>query len=89
MSIRDNFFYIQRMFPITAATSRIEMEVYRHKNAADEEFKNICQFYNQVLEEDKQLCEGAQKNLDAGVFVNGSLHPEKEKVRSITPTMLT
>jgi hypothetical protein len=37
------------------------------------------EFYKQVLEEDKILCEGAQKNLGAGVFRNGELHPEKER----------
>lgn len=69
------------MIPVTATTSRIENEVYRHKNATDEQFTNLCNFYKQVLEEDKQLCIGAQENLNSGVFVNGELHPDKEKVR--------
>lgn len=30
--------------------------------------------------EDKQLCNAAQRNLSAGVFVNGQLHPQAEKV---------
>lgn len=85
---RDNFFYIQRMFPVTATTSMIEMEVFRHKNAGDDEFKNICAFYNQVLEEDKELCEAAQKNLSAGIFVNGELHPQKERVRILSSNRL-
>ncbi|KAK6429332.1 hypothetical protein LTR95_014519, partial [Oleoguttula sp. CCFEE 5521] len=75
----DNFFYIQRMFPTSATTSKIECEVYRHQNAGDEEFANICAFYKQVLEEDNELCEGAQKNLGAGVFTSGNLHPDKER----------
>ncbi|KAF2767124.1 ISP domain-containing protein [Teratosphaeria nubilosa] len=74
----DHFFYIQRMFPVTATSSRIEIEVYRHKNASNQEFQDICAFYNQVLNEDKELCEAAQKNLNAGIFVNGQLHPDKE-----------
>lgn len=78
--LRDNFFYIQRMFPVTATTSRIEYEVFRHVTAGDEEFKAINDFYVQVLNEDKELCEAAQENLSAGIFVNGELHPEKEKV---------
>jgi hypothetical protein len=68
------------MIPISATESRIENEVYRHKDAADEKFKALCDFYAQVLEEDKDLCEGAQENLSAGVYVTGELHPDKEKV---------
>ena len=68
------------MVPTSPTTSKIENEVYRHKNAPDEEFANICDFYRQVLEEDKDLCEGAQRNMDANVFTSGELHPDKEKV---------
>lgn len=69
------------MIPVTAVTSRIENEVYRHKNATNEEFAKINEFYHQVLAEDKELCEGAQRNINAGVYVNGEFHPDKEKVR--------
>lgn len=81
----SNFFYIQRMIPVSATKTRIENEVYRHHNAGDEEFAAINAFYKQVLEEDKQLCIGAQENLSAGVFINGELHPEKEKVCRCLP----
>lgn len=67
------------MIPVSETTSRIENEVYRHKNATDEKFKALCDFYTQVLEEDKELCEGAQANLSGGVYVTGELHPQKEK----------
>lgn len=77
---REHFFYIQRMIPVTATTSRIENEVYRHKNATDKEFNDLCEFYKQVLEEDKELCIGAQRNLNSGVYTNGEFHPDKEKV---------
>lgn len=69
------------MIPVTATTSKVENEVYRHKDATDAEFEAINAFYRQVLDEDKELCVGTQRNLDAGVFVNGELHPNKEKVR--------
>ncbi|KAK5095932.1 hypothetical protein LTS08_007813 [Lithohypha guttulata] len=49
-------------------------------NATDEHFAVIISFYNQVLNEDKDLCQAAQKNLNAGIFTNGELHPEKEIV---------
>lgn len=66
-----------------ATKTKIENEIYRHKVATDEEFSAINAFYKQVLEEDKHLCNEAQRNLDAGVFVNGELHPDKEKVSLI------
>ncbi|KAF2812094.1 ISP domain-containing protein [Mytilinidion resinicola] len=79
VTVTEHFFYIQRMIPVTATKSKIECEVYRHKNATDEEFGNICAFYKQVLDEDKQLCNAAKENLNSGVFINGELHPDKEK----------
>ncbi|KAH7020700.1 Rieske [2Fe-2S] iron-sulfur domain-containing protein [Microdochium trichocladiopsis] len=78
-TVTDNFFYIQRMLPVTATTSRVENEVFRHKNATDKQFEDINKFYHQVLSEDKDLCDGAQKNMNAGVLVAGELHPEKER----------
>ncbi|KAF2724603.1 hypothetical protein K431DRAFT_147160 [Polychaeton citri CBS 116435] len=57
------------------------VEVYRHHDATDKQFADINAFYHQVLEEDKQLFNGSQSNFDAGVFINGELHPEKERVR--------
>lgn len=68
------------MVPLTATTSKVENEVYRHRDATDEEFENINAFYRQVLDEDKELCVGTQENLNSGVFTNGELHPNKEKV---------
>ncbi|KAF5004577.1 hypothetical protein FDECE_8907 [Fusarium decemcellulare] len=79
VTVTKNFFYIQRMIPVSETKTKIENEVYRHYSASDEEFKAIMAFYKQVLEEDKDLCNGTQKNLNAGVFLNGELHPEKEK----------
>lgn len=57
----------------------MEYEVYRHNDATDEEFEYIDAFFKRVLQEDKTLCNNAQKNLDAGIFVNGQLHPELEQ----------
>lgn len=54
--------------------------MYRHNSASDKDFQEITSFYRQVLKEDKDLCNAAQRNLDAGIFVTGQLHPEKEKV---------
>lgn len=67
------------MVPTSATTTRIENDVFRHKNATDEQFKAIIDFYHQVLGEDKVLCDRAQANINAGVYVNGEFHPQKEK----------
>lgn len=67
------------MIPLSATTSKVENEVYRHRDATDEEFANINAFFRQVLDEDRELCVGAQENLNGGVFTNGELHPNKEK----------
>jgi hypothetical protein len=69
---------MMRCVPTSVNTCSIEYEVYRHVDATDEEFEYIDSFFKRVLAEDKDLCNAAQKNLDAGVFVNGELHPELE-----------
>ncbi|WYZ42408.1 hypothetical protein EsH8_VI_000107 [Colletotrichum jinshuiense] len=79
MTISKDFMYIQRCVPVSAAQSSMEYEVYRHKDAKEEDFTYISEFFKQVLREDKDLCNGAQKNLNAGIFVNGELHPRVEK----------
>jgi hypothetical protein len=68
------------MLPLTATTSKIEFEVYRHKDATDEQFANMKSFYETIMEEDKHLCNASQLNLNSGVYFNGELHPDKEKV---------
>lgn len=57
----------------------MEYEVYRHIESSDEAFTEINVLYKQVLKEDKDLCDGAQRNLNAGIFTNGKLHPLNEK----------
>ena len=57
----------------------MEYEVYRHKDASDEEFERIDSMFKRVLGEDKYLCDNTQKNLNAGVFINGEMHPRMEE----------
>ena len=54
-------------------------EVYRNKNSSDKDFHDIADMYARVMGEDKVLCERAQGNLDAGIYVSGALHPRWEK----------
>ena len=69
-----------RTIPISSTQTLMEYEIYRHNNATDEEFKYMDDFFKQVVSEDKGLCNAAQKNLNAGLYTNGQLHPELEKV---------
>ena len=57
-----------------------ENEVCRHKNATDSVSDDIMAFYQQLLTEDKTLCDGWQRNLNLGVFFSGELHSNKEDV---------
>lgn len=70
---------MQRFTPISPTKSVMRYEVYRHKNASDEAFNLISDMYKRIMSEDKYLCINSQKNLNAGVFINGELHPEMEK----------
>ncbi|KAJ9265268.1 hypothetical protein DTO195F2_1880 [Paecilomyces variotii] len=79
MTVSPHFFYLMRCVPTSVTTVSMEYEVYRHKDATDEEFEHVDSFFKRVLNEDKILCNNTQRNLKAGVFVNGQLHPELEK----------
>lgn len=69
---------MQRFTPVSPIKSVMRYEVYRHNDATDEDFNLISDMYKRIMSEDKYLCIHTQKNLNAGVFVNGLLHPEME-----------
>ncbi|KAJ5288808.1 hypothetical protein N7478_001838 [Penicillium angulare] len=77
-NISPNFFFMQRFTPTSPTQCVMRYEVYRHKDATDEAFTLISDMYKRIMSEDKYLCIHSQKNLNAGVFVNGELHPEME-----------
>ncbi|CAH0022427.1 unnamed protein product [Clonostachys rhizophaga] len=79
MTVTPHFFYMMRCVPTSYTHCSMEYEVYRHKNASDEDFKTIDEMFKRILNEDKWLCNNAQKNLNAGVFVNGEMHPRMEQ----------
>ena len=70
---------IQKFLPSGPTNSSMHYEVYRNKNSSDEDFRTIADTYARVMGEDKVLCDRAQKNLNAGVFVAGQMHPRAEK----------
>ncbi|KAL3491053.1 Rieske [2Fe-2S] domain protein [Aspergillus germanicus] len=79
MNVSPHFFFTQRFVPVAPGKSVMKYEVYRNKNSTDEQFDVINSMYKRIMSEDKYLCTLAQKNLNAGVFVNGELHPTMEK----------
>ena len=57
----------------------MEYEVYRHREASNEDFEKVDAVFKRILSEDKWLCNNAQQNLNTGVFVNGEMHPRMEQ----------
>ncbi|KAL1847300.1 hypothetical protein Plec18167_001380 [Paecilomyces lecythidis] len=78
-NVSPHFFFMQRFTPHSPTKSVMRYEVYRNKYSSDEDFNIISDMYKRIMSEDKYLCINTQKNLNAGVFVNGELHPEMEK----------
>ncbi|KAL5342060.1 ring hydroxylating alpha subunit-domain-containing protein [Aspergillus crustosus] len=79
MTVSGDFFYLMRCVPLSASQTHMQYEVYRHNEASDEAFHKIDSIFKQVLKEDKDLCNSAQRNLNAGVYIHGNLHPQHEK----------
>ncbi|KAF2648913.1 ISP domain-containing protein [Lophiostoma macrostomum CBS 122681] len=79
MTVTPHFFFMQKFLPINPTETHVLYEVYRNKNSPEDEFQRINKMYKRVMNEDKPLCDLAQKNLSAGVFINGELHPKMEK----------
>ena len=58
------------------AVTRMEFDYYNLKDG--EEFEEYFKFVRKVAMEDYELCEGAQGNLERGIYSQGVLNPEKE-----------
>ncbi|RYO31813.1 hypothetical protein AA0113_g11827 [Alternaria arborescens] len=78
-TITKHFLFMQKFMPKSADETVMYYEVWRNKHSSEEDFLFISDTYKRVMGEDKVLCERAQKNIKAGVFVNGELNPYKEK----------
>ncbi|KAK3075640.1 hypothetical protein LTR53_000882 [Teratosphaeriaceae sp. CCFEE 6253] len=78
-NISPHFFMIQRFVPSGPTTSSMQYQVFRNKHSSEDDFQLVNNIYKRIMSEDKYLCDLAQKNLEAGVFVNGELHPRMEK----------
>jgi phenylpropionate dioxygenase-like ring-hydroxylating dioxygenase large terminal subunit len=78
-TITKHFLFMQKFMPKSPDETVMYYEVWRNKHSSEEDFLFISDTYKRVMGEDKVLCERAQKNIKAGVFVNGELNPYKEK----------
>ncbi|EXJ72897.1 cytochrome P450 oxidoreductase [Cladophialophora psammophila CBS 110553] len=79
ISVLPHFIMLQRFLPKGPRSSSMHYQIYRNKNSSEVDFQRIHQLYAKVVSEDKVLCELTQKNLNAGIFVNGQMHPRLEK----------
>jgi len=79
MNVSPHFFFTQRFVPQGPGRTTVRYEVFRNKYSSEEDFQLINQIYKRIMSEDKGLCDLAQKNINAGVFVNGEMHPTMEK----------
>ncbi|KAI5361737.1 putative aromatic-ring-hydroxylating dioxygenase, alpha subunit, rieske [2Fe-2S] iron-sulfur [Septoria linicola] len=81
ITVAPAFFYIGRWILTSAGETRMEYEYYRRSDGKtdDKDFHFYVETFKQVLQEDKDPCTAAQKNLNAGIFQNGQLHLEAEK----------
>ncbi|KAL7007345.1 hypothetical protein EMMF5_003184 [Cystobasidiomycetes sp. EMM_F5] len=70
--------YMMRAVPVDAHTTRLEYDVFRHHSMPMQELREFMSFYEQVEQEDYDLCEATQRGLEAGVYSKGTLHPQKE-----------
>ncbi|EJU00742.1 ISP domain-containing protein [Dacryopinax primogenitus] len=64
--------------PIDARTCRVSMEYWVDKSLSEQEKEDFVKSFYQVFKEDCDLCEKVQKNVDAGVYSKGVLHPTHE-----------
>ncbi|KAG8625588.1 hypothetical protein KVT40_005989 [Elsinoe batatas] len=92
-TVNPHFIMIQRFVPSSATKSHISYQVFRNKSSSEEDFQTVNKMYKRVMTEDKALCNAAQRNLNAGIFINGEMHPKMEKgplyFQSVTRTMVT
>ena len=66
---------VERFTPLDARTTRIDYSFFFRDGIADEEAMKLA---SELLAEDADICEGVQRNLEAGVHDIGRLSPTHE-----------
>lgn len=69
---------MMRCVPVSAKETRMEYDVYKNKSMSMEKLREFMKFYEQVEQEDFDLCEATQRGLQAGIYSKGNLHPRNE-----------
>ncbi|KAI9030450.1 putative phenylpropionate dioxygenase [Hyaloraphidium curvatum] len=69
---------IQRLIPLSAVRTRMDISFYRRHGVTDAEVDAYVEFAKVVDREDFDLVAGAQTNLNRGVYGSGLLHPSRE-----------
>ncbi|KAM0433754.1 hypothetical protein ACHAQK_008976 [Fusarium lateritium] len=67
LSISPHFFFLLRCVPTSATKSMLQYEVYRHKNASQDDFQKVDEILQQIASENEAP---AEKNLRSGVLVD-------------------
>ncbi|KAJ9604732.1 hypothetical protein H2200_010846 [Cladophialophora chaetospira] len=79
LGISSTYYFPNASLSILPSSSSMHYQIFRNKTSSEEDFQLIAQMYARIVSEDKVLCELAQKNLNARIFINGELHPRLEK----------
>lgn len=61
---------MMRCNPVGPVRSSVEYEVFRHKDASDEDFNKAQDIIKRASEENKSLPNPSEKNFNTGILVN-------------------
>jgi phenylpropionate dioxygenase-like ring-hydroxylating dioxygenase large terminal subunit len=74
----EKIFYTLRINPLSVHETELIYTFMSRKDFSTEEAEKFFSFVKDITDEDIELCEQVQRNLETGLFPQGSLHPEKE-----------
>lgn len=78
VTVTGTMWYMMRTVPVSATETRMEYDVFRRKSVSMVDLRKYMEFYEQVEDEDFNLCVATQRNLNSGIYSRGFLHPTKE-----------
>ncbi|MES2208116.1 MAG: aromatic ring-hydroxylating dioxygenase subunit alpha [Pseudomonadota bacterium] len=71
-------FYTLRVNPRSANETVLEYAIRFRKDTPPEQRQEFMDFINCLTLEDIAMCEAVQKNMEAGIYHHGHLHPDRE-----------
>ncbi|TDL15448.1 ISP domain-containing protein [Rickenella mellea] len=71
VTVTDVMWYTMRTVPISATQTRMEYDVFKRKSVQDHDLRDYMKFYEQVEQEDFDLCTATQRGLNSGVYSKG------------------